>query len=93
MDHHGVPCWKEPGTCDPEAAAFCGVLPGRGWQGANMPGMESPRVHDSAMVAGMMAADSKGWPPLRNLPFRRYLLRRDGGHGGGTGRQNRAARW
>lgn len=70
-DFHGLPCWYELSTSDPDAAqAFYGPLLGWSWAGANMPGMDYRLASiGGTMIAGMMKGEAGGPPPMWTLYF------------------------
>ena len=59
QSHHGMPCWYELATSDPDAAqAFYAPLMGWSWADAGMPGMDYRLASTpQGMVAGMMKAE------------------------------------
>lgn len=69
--HHGIPCWYELSTSDPDAAQhFYTDLFGWTWAGAGMAGVDYRLASiGDTVVAGMMKGDAGGPPPMWTIYF------------------------
>ena len=70
-EFHGLPCWYELSTSDPDAAqGFYGGLFGWSWASAGMPGMDYRLASvGGKMVAGMMKGEAGGPPPMWTIYY------------------------